>query len=113
MYPTKQALSGLPSHWASLLLPNGRTVLLIIRLEGVLQQLDPRVYFDDTSRADSHLGGQPVFGFQFLRLKRLETGTHRLSVFAGILDSSAVEDVRQAAKIFLSPPTVSVSLLKQ
>ena len=113
MTPAKQALAGRSAHWAALLLPNGRTVLLIIRLEGVLQQLDPRVYFNDTSRADSHLGGQPVFGFQFLRLKRLETGTHRLSVFAGILGSSAVEDVRQAAKIFLSPPTVSVSLLKQ
>jgi hypothetical protein len=113
MTPAKQALAGRPAHWAALLLPNGRTVLLIIRLEGVLRQLDPRVYFDDTGRADAHLGGQPLFGFQFLRLKRLETGTHRLSVFASVLDGTTVEDVRQAAKIFLSPPTVSVSLLKQ
>lgn len=113
MTPAKQALAGRPTHWAALLLPNGRTVLLIIHLEGTLEQLDPRLYFDDTSRADSQLGGQPLFGFQFSRLKRLETGAHRLSVFALLLDSTAVEDVRRAAKIFLSPPAVSVSLLKQ
>jgi len=109
----KQALDGRSARWAALLLPNGRTVLIIIRLEGALQQLDPRVYFSDTSGADSQLGGQPLFGFQFVRLKRLEPGTHRLTVFAGILDGTGVEDVRRAAKIFLSPPMVSVSLLKQ
>lgn len=113
MTPAKQALAGRSAHWAALLLPNGRTVLLILRLEGALERLDPRLYFDDASRADSQLGGQPIFGFQFSRLKRLETGTHRLSVFAILLDSTTVEAVRQAAKIFLSPPEVSASLVKQ
>jgi len=113
MTPAKQALAGRPAHWAALLLPNGRTVLLIVRLEGALQQLDQRLYFNDTSRADSKSGGQPLFGFQFSRVNRLETGVHRLSVFAVILDSATVEDIRQAVKVFLSPPEVSVSLLKQ
>jgi len=112
MTPTKQALAGRPAHWVALLLPNGRTVLLTIRLEGALEQLDPRLYFNDTSRADAQLGGQPLFGFQFPRLDRLETGEHRLSVFAAVLDSTTVEDIRQAAQIFLSPPEVRVSLVK-
>ncbi len=109
----KQALAGRPVHWVALLLPNGRAILLIIRLEGALQKLEPRLYFDETSRADAKLGGQPLFGFQFLRLNRLETGIHRLSVFAVVLDSTTGEDIRRAAQIFLSPPEVSVSVLNQ
>jgi hypothetical protein len=113
MTPAKQALAGRPAHWVALLLPNGRAVLLIIRLEGALQKLEPRLYFDDTSRADAKFGGQPLFGFQFSRLNRLETGVHRLSVFAVVLATTVGADIRQAAQIFLSPPEVSVSVLKQ
>ena len=113
MTPAKQALAGHPAHWAALLLPNGRTVLLIVRLEGALQRLEQRLYFADTTRAGSEFGGRPLFGFQFSRINRLETGVHRLSVFAVVLDSTTDEDIRQAAKIFLSPPEVSVALLKQ
>jgi hypothetical protein len=111
MTPTKQALAGRPAHWVALLLPTGHTVLLAIRLEGALEQLDPRLYFNDTRRADAQLGGQPLFGFQFPRLDRLETGEHRLSVFAAVLEGTTVEEIRQAAQIFLSPPEVRVSLV--
>jgi hypothetical protein len=113
MTPAKQALAGHPAHWAALLLPDGRTVIFIVRLEGALQQLDQRLYFEDTTKAEPKFGGQPLFGFQFSRVNRLETGVHRLSVFAVVLDSATVEDIRRAVEVFLSPPEVSVSLLKQ
>jgi hypothetical protein len=113
MTPTKQALADRSTKWAALLLPNGRTVLLAIRLEGALEQLDPHLYFDDLSREDGQLGGQPLFGLQFPRLNRLKSGEHRLSVFAAVLESTAADEIRQAAQIFLSPPEVSVSLVKQ
>ena len=113
MTPTQQALAGRPAHWVALLLPTGRTVLLTIRLEGALEQLDPRLYFNDTRRAKARVGGQPLFGFQFPRLDRLETGEQRLSVFVAVLDSTTVEEIRQAAQIFLSPPEVHVSVVKQ
>jgi hypothetical protein len=110
MTPAKQALTGQPAHWAALLLPDGRTVLLIVRLEGALRQLDQRLYFDETQ--ETPLGGKPLFGFQFSRVNRLETGAHRLSVFAMVLDSTTPEEIRRTAYLFLSPPEVSVSPLK-
>jgi hypothetical protein len=113
MTPAKQALSGQPAHWAALLLPDGRTVLLIVRLEGALQKLDQRLYFAETTDAETASGGKPLFGFQFTRVNRLETGTHRLSVFAMVLDNTTPEEIRRTAHIFLSPPEVSVSVLKQ
>jgi hypothetical protein len=111
MTPSKQALVGHPARWAALLLPEGRTVLFIVRLEGGLQRLDQRVYFADSIRPDGKVGGRPLFGFQFAQVNRLETGTHRLSVFAQVLDSVDLAVIRNAANVFLSPPVVTVSPL--
>lgn len=112
MTPAKQALTGRPAQWAALLLPTGRSLLLIVRLDGSLRQLEQRLYFDDNTSPEKKDGGKPVFGFEFLRVNRLETGVHRLSVFAIILDSTTPEDIHQAVSLFLSPPQVTVSILK-
>ena len=113
MTRAKQALTGHPAHWAALLLPDGRTVLLIVRLEGALQKLDQRLYFEETTGVETASGGKPLFGFQFARVNRLETGTHRLSVFAMVLEETTIAAIHRAASVFLFPPEVSVSVLKQ
>jgi hypothetical protein len=108
-----QVLLGRPARWAALRLPDGRIVLFVVRLEGALRKLEQQVYFKDTVPEDSAGGGQPLFGFQFSRVSRLETGTHRLSAFAAVLDNVSLEDVATAARFFLSPPEVNVTELKQ
>lgn len=108
MTPSKQSLVGHPARWAALILPEGRTVLFVVRLEGGLQRLDQRVYFADSIRPDGQVGGRPLFGFQFTQVNRLETGTHRLSVFAQVLDSVDLAVIRNTANVFLSPPQVTV-----
>jgi hypothetical protein len=108
----KQALAGRPARWAALLLPDGRTVVFIVRLEGALQRMEQYLYFEDVAKPDGTVGGRPLFGFQFTRIDRLKTGTHRLSVFAYALDSVKPEDVHNVVNVFLSPPEVVVSLLK-
>ncbi|MCS6927685.1 MAG: hypothetical protein NZ578_17480 [Candidatus Binatia bacterium] len=100
----KQAFTGRPARWAALLLPDGRTVLLLVRLEGALQKLEQRLYLHESD---------PVFGFQFSHLHRLETGTHRLSVFALALTAVSVEEIRRTAAFFLSPPPVHVSTVQE
>jgi hypothetical protein len=112
MTPAKQALAGRPGRWAALLLPDGRTVVFIVRLEGALQKLEQRLYFDDTANENHELGGKPRFGFEFSHVNRLETGNHRLSVFGVVLDSTSNEDIHRTVNMFLSPPEVSVSVLK-
>ncbi len=109
--PAKHAFDGRLAHWAALLLPDGRTVLLVVRLEGALQKLEQRLFIHEAPEARQKAGGQPLFGFQFSRVSQLATGTHRLSVFAAVLDGIAVEDIPRAAQIFLSPPEVNVALL--
>jgi hypothetical protein len=42
-------------------------------------------------------------------MNRLKTGTHRLSVFAQVLDSVDLDEIRNAVNVFLSPPEVAVS----
>jgi len=109
-----QAQTGRPARWAALRLPDGRTILFVVRLEGALQNLEQQVYFEDATRAGSTDGGQPLFGFQFSRVSRLETGTHRLSAFAAVLDDALTDkEVAAAAQFFLSPPEVSVAEFKQ
>lgn len=105
----KQTLMGHPARWAALLLPEGRTVLLIMRLEGTLQRLDQRVYFAEAPRMEGAVGGRPLFGFQLGQMHRLETGTHRLSVFTQVLESVDPELIRNVVQIFLAPPTVTVA----
>lgn len=111
MTSTKQALAGQPARWAALILPEGRSVLFVVRLEGSLQRLDQRLYFADSTTSDAQRGGRPFFGFQFAQVNKLEAGTHRLSVFAQVLDSVDLEVIRRAAHVFLSPPEVAACVL--
>lgn len=92
-----------PDRWAAVRLPSGRTLVLIPRLEDGLAKLEQRAYYG---------GALPHFGFQFSEIGRLESGSHRLSVFGLLLDSADPDTLRNAADIFLSPPRVSVRLLK-
>ncbi|MGH7961675.1 MAG: hypothetical protein ACRERD_07575 [Candidatus Binatia bacterium] len=108
MTPAEQAVVGHPARWAALLLPDGRTVWVVVRLEGALQRLDQRLHFADMTKANGEVGGLPLIGFEFTGINRLETGVHRLSVFAGILDSVAPEEIQRTVNIFLSPPAVSI-----
>jgi hypothetical protein len=109
MTPSKQALVERPARWAALILPTGRTVVFIMRLEGALQLLDQRVYFADSPQSDGKVGGRPFFGFHLGQVNRLKTGTHRLSVFAQVLDSVDLETIRGSVNFFLTPPEVTVS----
>jgi hypothetical protein len=111
MTPAKRQLVGRSARWAALLLPEGRTVLFIVRLEGGLQRLEQQLYFDDETKTDKNVGGRPLFGFQFTHVDRLQTGTHRLSVFACVLESVTPEEIRRTAQVFLSPPDVTVTQL--
>jgi hypothetical protein len=109
MTPAKQMLAEREAHWAALLLPEGRVVLFIVRLEGALRRLEQRLYFDDETKSESTPGGRPLFGFHFTHADRLETGTHRLSVFACVLDHASPKEIRRTAALFLSPPEVTVT----
>lgn len=100
-----------PARWAALALPNGRTLLLIARLEGALQKLEQRLYYDDSEADSPQHRSKPSFGFELSGVNQLETGTHQLSVFAITLDSTQVEDIRRTVERFLSPPLVSVTVL--
>ncbi len=102
----------LTTRWAALPLPNGKAVLLVIRLEGALQRLGQQLYFENSPNGHADGGGQTSFGFLFAHINRLTTGTHRLSVFAMVLESAGGEDIRRAVDAFLTPPLVSVSLLE-
>jgi hypothetical protein len=103
----KPTLDERPARWAALALPDGKVVLFVVRLEGALQKLEQRFYFDNTID-----GGQPRFGFLFSHINRMTAGTHRLSVFAMVLESTNPEDIRRAVNVFLTPPTVAVSVLQ-
>lgn len=111
MTPAKQALTGRPARWAALLLPDGRTVVFIVRLEGALQRMEQHLYFEDIASPGDLVGGRPLFGFEFTRIDRLKTGKHRLSVFAYALDSAEPKDIHKVVNIFLSPPEVKIMQL--
>lgn len=113
MTPTKQALTGRPARWAALLLPDGRTVLLLVRPEGALQKLEQRLYFHELGPPQTGQSGTLLFGFQFSHLHRLETGMHQLSVFALALSSTSAEEIRRTAAFLLSPPHVHVSPVQE
>ncbi len=93
-------------RWAALQLPTGQTLLLVMRLEGGLQQLAQRTYFSNTGPPHS---GQPSFGFHFSNLARLAAGRYRLSAFGILLKTTDPEVIRSTADFFLSPPPASVT----
>lgn len=97
---------GRPERWAALQLSNGRSLLLVTRLEGALQELGQRVYFSNVDASD---GGRPTFGFLFSDLARLDVGTYHLSIFAVLLDTLDSDSIRSTAAFFLSPPSVTVT----
>ena len=108
----EQMLSERPVRWAALLRPDGKVVLFVVRLEGALQQLGQQLYFENSLDERGNGGGQTRFGFLFSHINRLTTGTHRLSVFAMVLESTNPEDIRRAVNAFLTPPTVSVAVVQ-
>lgn len=108
----EQAGSERPTRWAALLRPDGKVVLLVVRLEGALQQLEQQLYFDNPPDGHRDDGGQTRFGFLFSHLNRLTTGTHRLSVFAMVLDSADPEAIYRAVNVLLTPPAVSVAVMQ-
>ena len=93
-------------RWAALQLPTGQTLLLVVRLEGGLQQLAQQTYFSNTGPPHS---GQPSFGFRFSNIARLAAGRYRLSAFGVLLETTDPEVIRSTAAFFLSPPLVSVT----
>ncbi len=102
----------LTTRWAALPLPNGKAVLLVIRLEGALQRLGQQLYFENALNGQAEAGSQTGFGFLFTHINRLTTGTHRLSVFAMVLESTQREDIRRAVDAFLTPPVVTVAVVR-
>src|SRR5205807_2868682 len=94
MTESKRAFAQTPARWAALLLPNGQSFLLAVRLGGSLQRLDQQLYLDD-SNDPAH--GKPSFGFKLAGVYRLDTGEQELSVNAMILDTTAETQVSGAA----------------
>ena len=95
-----------PPRWAALQLPTGQTLLLVMRLEGGLQQLDQQTYFSNAGPPHS---GQPSFGFHFSNIARLAAGRYRLSAFGVLLETTDPEVIQSTAAFFLSPPRASVT----
>jgi hypothetical protein len=100
------------TRWAAFPLPNGKAVLLVVRLEGALQRLGQQLYFENSLNGQAEAGSQTVFGFLFTHINRLTTGTHRLSVFAMVLESTQLEDIRRAVDAFLTPLAVAVVVVQ-
>ncbi len=112
MTEAKRQMAGASAHWAALLLPNGRTFLLAMRLGGSLKKLDQRLYFVDGTNPDGgRRENKTDFGFQLSGINRLDTGLHDLIVTAMLLDSTAPDEITKAASFALSPPEVTVSPL--
>jgi hypothetical protein len=106
MSEQKAALATKRMRWAALLLPDGRTFLLAVRLGGSLQRLDQQLYLDDS---DEPKRGKPSFGFRLTGVNRLDTGEQELSVMAMILDTVSPPDVAAAANALLTTPEVSAT----
>lgn len=102
----------LTTRWAALPLSDGKAVLLVVRLEGALQRLGQQLYFENSPTGHAEIGSQTIFGFLFTRINRLTTGTHRLSVFAMVLERTHPEDIRRAVDAFLTPPAVAVTVMQ-
>lgn len=96
-----------PGRWAALTLRDGRTLLLVVRLGGALRKMRPRFYFEDRP------GGGPIFGFELSEASRLETGVHPFAVIAAFLRSPTEQQLLEQARLFLSPPPVSLSRLSR
>ncbi len=109
MSEQKQTLNKKPVRWAALLLPDGRTFLLVVRLGGSFQKLDQDLYLDDSSDPGR---GKPGFGFRLSGVNRLDTGEQEISVNAMILDTASQPEIAAAANMLLTPPEVSVTELK-
>ena len=109
MTESKRAFAQPPVRWSALLLPNGQSFLLAVRLGGSLQRLDQQLYLDDSSDP-AH--GKPSFGFKLAGINRLDTGEQELSVNAMILDTTAETQVSGAAAVLLQTPEVSVTVVK-
>lgn len=99
------------TRWAALPLPNGKAVLLVVRLEGALRRLGQQLYFENSPTGQAEIGSRTIFGFLFTRINRLTTGTHRLSVFAMVLERARVEDIRRTVDTFLTPSPVAVTVM--
>ena len=109
----KPTSDGRPTRWAALALPDGKVVLFVVRLEGALQRLEQRFYFDNPTDGRPTVGGQPRFGFLFSHINRVTAGTHRLSVFAMVLENATVPDIELAVRTFLSPPAVQAAVFER
>jgi hypothetical protein len=109
MTEAKRAFAQPPVRWSALLLPNGQSFLLAVRLGGSLQRLDQQLYFDDSS---DPARGEPSFGFKLAGVNRLDTGEHELSVNAMVLDTRSETQITGAAAVLLQTPEVSVTLLR-
>lgn len=96
------------SRWAALLLPDGTTFLLVVRLAGSLARLDQRIHYADEPAGT----GQPSFGFRLSGAERLDTGEQMLSVLAALLETNEPAEVRRAASVLVSPPPVAASRLR-
>jgi hypothetical protein len=110
MTPAKRAYSGLTRRWAALLLPDGRTFLLAVRLEGGLRELEQTLYFDDSTGTKSSSG--PSFGFRLGHVNRLDTGVSELAVTAMLVDSTDPAEIGVAAHGLLEPPPIEVEPLE-
>jgi hypothetical protein len=109
MTDRKRSFNARPVRWAALLLPNGETFLLAVRLGGSLQRLDQQLYLDDSSDPNR---GKPSFGFMLAGVNRLDTGEQELSVNAMILATTSASEVTAAAATLLSTPEVAVTAIE-
>ena len=108
MTEVKREFANHAVRWTALLLPNGQSFLLAVRLGGSLQRLDQLLYFDESVDPTR---GKPSFGFTLSGINRLDTGEQELSVNAMVLDSTAPSQIRAAAAALLSAHEIAVTPL--
>jgi hypothetical protein len=94
-------------RWAALILEDGRTLVMVVRLGGSLDKMEKRFYLTDPPDA----GGGPVFGFELSEANRLDAGEHPFAVVATFLRDPSEREIQATARRLLEPPPVTARAL--
>jgi hypothetical protein len=90
-------------RWAALILEDGRTLVMVVRLGGSLDKMEKRFYLTDPPDAR----GGPFFGFELSEASRLDAGEHPFAVVATFLRDPSEREIQETARRLLDPPPVA------
>lgn len=94
-------------RWAALILEDGRTLVMVVRLGGSLDKMEKRFYLTDPPDAR----GGSVFGFELSEANRLDAGEHPFAVVATFLRDPSEREIQETARRLLDPPPVTARVL--